>query len=75
MCTYVPKKSFSSLAHKNYFGQKRFLCPGRKVFFYPTVAKKKIPIKKLRNVPFYTRKKNYSPKIENRKNKNRGFFW
>jgi hypothetical protein len=23
-------------------------------------------IKKLRNVPFYTRKKNYSPKIENR---------
>jgi hypothetical protein len=32
MCTYIPKKSFSSLAHKNYFGQKR------KVFFYPTVA-------------------------------------
>jgi hypothetical protein len=25
-------------------------------------------------VPFYIRKKNYSPKIENRKNENRGFF-
>jgi hypothetical protein len=65
MCTYTPKKSFSSLADENYFGQKRFLSPDRKVFF---------TLLSVEMCPFIYAKKITAPKLKIEKMKIEYFF-